>query len=220
MASPPGPPLIVPAGAFAVLLVAGGLTAPITRRPGVPAAEMLSYSSVHADSLRLSAFLVLAAAVPLTVFTATAYQRLRALGATAPGSAIALSGGVLAAGCLALSGLAGWVASRAGGDAALAGVLHDLVFATGGPGFVTFGGLLLAGIAVPMLLLGIRRPVAVFGLVLAAIAELSTLTLLTDVAAPTVPIARLGGAGWLLLISVLLPASRPRRAQPERQVER
>jgi hypothetical protein len=220
MPSPPGPPPIVPSAAFTVLLVSAVLVAPITRRPSVPAAEVLNYTQEHAGSLRLGAFLSLGAAVPLAVFAATAYRRLRALGGNAAGSAIALSGGLLAAGFLALSGLVGWTASRADGDAALASVLRDLAFATGGPGFVAFFGLLLAGIAVPMLLLGIHRPVAVAGLVLAVIAELSTLTMLADVAALTMPVARLGGTGWILLVSVLLPASRPRGAKAERQAAR
>lgn len=73
--------------------------------------------------------------------------------------------------------------------------LHDLVFLTGGPGhIVPFGPL--------------PRWLAVAGLVLAVVAEASTLTLLGDAAAYLLPIARFGGLAWLIAAGVLLP---PRR---------
>ena len=75
---------------------------------------------------------------------------------------------------------------------------------------MAFLGLLFAGVSIPMLLLRIARPVALDGVVLAAVAELSTLTLLTLDAAPTLPVARFGGLVWLIAVSLLLPASRPR----------
>lgn len=205
-----GPPLIVPGVAFTVLTIAGIAVAAGVPRPDAPGTEVLTYSQEHASTLRLSAFLALSAAMPLAIWTAAAYRRLRALGITAPGSAIALTGGVLASGFAALSGLIGWAAARTTDSAPLAAALRDLTFATGGPGFVAFFGLLMAGVSVPMLLLRISRPVAIAGLILALVAELSTLTLLTLNAAITLPIARFGGIVWLIAVSVLLPTTRPR----------
>lgn len=209
----PGPPPIVPAVAFAALSLAGVATAATVPHPDAAASEVLAYVRDHASMLRLSAFLALGAAVPLAIWSAAAYRRLRALGINAPGTAIALAGGVLASGFTALSGLIGWAASRTADSPPLALALRDLAFVTGGPGSVAFFGLLLAGVSVSMLLLRMSRPVAVAGLVLALDAELSILTLLTLDAAPTLPIARFGGIIWLIAVSLLLPTSR-RTAQP------
>jgi hypothetical protein len=205
-----GPPLIIPGVAFTILTIAGIAVAAGVPRPQASGTEVLAYTQEHASTLRLSAFLVLGAAVPLAIWTAAAYRRLRALGITAPGSAIALAGGVLASGFAALSGLIGWAAARTTDSAPLAAALRDVTFATGGPGFVAFFGLLMAGVSVPMLLLRISRPVAIAGLILALVAELSTLTLLTLDATIALPIARFGGIVWLVAVSLLLPNSRPR----------
>ncbi len=209
-----GPPLIIPGLAFTLLTIAGIAIAADVPRPDASGAEVLAYVGEHASTLRLSAFLTLGASVPLAIWSAAAYRRLRALGITAPGSAIALVGGVLASGLAALSGLVSWTAAGVTDSPPLAAALRDLTFATGGPGFVAFLGLLFAGVSVPMLLLGIARPLAIAGLVLALVAELSTLTLLTLNAAPTLPIARFGGLIWLIAASLLLPASRPRKVDP------
>jgi hypothetical protein len=159
-------------------------------------------------------FFAFGASVPLAIWSATAYRRLRGLGVTAPGAAIALSGGLLSAAMLALSGLATWVASRADQSAEVAAVLRDLTYVTGGPGYVAFFGLLVAGVSVPMLLMRIKRPVAIFGLVVALVAEISTLSLVSMAIAPTLPIGRFGGLLWLVLTSLWLPLTRPRATAP------
>lgn len=212
--SPSGPPLIVPGVAFTVLTIAGIAVAAGVPRPDSPGTEVLAYNQQHAGTLRVSAFLALGAAAPLAIWTAAVYRRLRALGITAAGSAIALVGGVLASGFAALSGLIGWAAARITDGPALAAALRDLTFTTGGPGFVAFFGLLLAGVSVPMLLLDMSRPIAIAGLILALVAELSTLTLLTLDAAIALPIARLGGIVWLVAVSLLLPVRRRRTSEP------
>jgi hypothetical protein len=211
-----GPPLIAPALAFTVLTIAGIAVAAGAPRPDAPAADVLAYARSHGAAMGVSAFLVLGAAVPLAIWTAAAYRRLRALGITAPGSAIALAGGVVASGLAALCGLTTWTLSRVDDSAPLAAALRDLTFAIGGPGFVAFFGLLLAGVAVPMMLVGpgfgpASRPLGIAGVVLGVVAELSTLTLLTMDAAVTMPIARFGGIIWLIAVSLLLPASRVRQ---------
>jgi hypothetical protein len=70
--------------------------------------------------------------------------------------------------------------------------------------------LLVAGVSVPMVLLHLHRPVALAGLALAGVAELSTLTLLTEDMAMLLPVARFGGLLWLIAVSLLLPVTRPR----------
>jgi hypothetical protein len=113
----------------------------------------------------------------------------------------------------ALSGLVTWVLAEpaVAGDGTLVRALHQLGFALGGPATVVFLGLLLAGIAVPALLLGLfPRRLAIAGLVLATIAELSTLTLLVDGAAFLLPIARFLGFAWLIAVGFLLPQTRRR----------
>jgi hypothetical protein len=204
-----GPPLIVPGAAFAVLTVIGVALGARGPRPTDSAGAVLTYVQQHGTTLRWGSFLALGAAVPLAIWTATAYRRLRALGITAPGSAIALAGGVVAAAMLALSGLCTWVESRTT-DAAVAAAVRDAGFITGASGYVAFLGLLVAGVSVPMLLLRIARPWAVLGLVVALVAEISTLVLVSLNLEFTLPIGRFGGLLWLLAVSLVLPASRPR----------
>ena len=76
---------------------------------------------------------------------------------TAPGATIALAGGVLASAGPGLIESDGWTLSRpeVTSDAALVRALYYLVFLTGGPAHVVILGLLIAGIAVPGLILGL-----------------------------------------------------------------
>lgn len=156
-----------------------------------------------------------AASAPLAIWTATAYRRLRTLGVTAPGAVIGLTGGLLASASLALTGLIGWTGAQLDGpgDASVAHALGYLGFATGSAGFVVPLSLLLAGIAVPCLILGFGpRPLAWAGLVIAALGVLSTFTLLTPALDVTLPIGRFGGLLWLIAVSVTLPLTRHRTA--------
>jgi hypothetical protein len=206
--------LLIPGLVFAALSLAGIALAAAAPRPDASAADTLDYVQEHPSTMRLSAFLAFTAAVPLALWSATVYRRLRALGVSAPGSAIALSGGLLAAAFAALSGLTNWVASRADDSEPVAAALRDLNFITGGPGFVAFFGLLLAGVSVPLLILDIDRLAGVAGLVFAVVAELSTLALLTSGLDPLLPVARFGGLLWLIAVSARLPYTR-RRTVPE-----
>ncbi|OHU92304.1 hypothetical protein BKN37_25250 [Mycobacterium talmoniae] len=139
-----------------------------------------------------------------------ASARLRQLGMT-PAAMIALGGGLLAAGALGLAGLVAGVLARpeVTAEPAVVHALYYLVFLTGGTGHIVALGLLLTAMAVPSLVLGLLpRPVAWAGLVLAAIAELTTLVLVWPAVAPLLPIARLGGLVWLIVAGALLPTSR------------
>src|ERR1700758_1391078 len=107
-----GPPLLAPALASA------------------SAASVLAYVRSHHTFMQVAGFLEFAAAVPLAIWTATGYRRLRTLGVTAPGAVIGLAGGLLAAASLALSGLISWTVSQVSGtiEAGLARALADLSF--------------------------------------------------------------------------------------------
>lgn len=208
------PPLLLPALAFAALMVISVVLARSTPLPTADAAETLEYYRDHETAARISGCLQFTGAVPLAVWSALIYQRLRRLGVTAPGPVIALTGGTLAAAFMALCGLTVWVAARSGdlADETLTRSLADLTFATGGPGHVVTFGMLLAGVSVTMLMLGIGpRAFAWTGLVLAVIAGLGILALIdTDLGVP-LPIGRFGGLIWLIAASVMLPRQRERR---------
>jgi hypothetical protein len=151
--------------------------------------------------------------VPLALYAATASARLRNLGVRAPGATIGLVGGVLAAAFLALSGLITWVLSRAEvvSDPTLVRALQDLSYMTGGTGNVVFLGLLVAGIAVPAFFTRLLpRPLVFVGLFFAVIAELSTLSIVSDPLGYLLPVARFPILIWLIVAGFLLPHTRVR----------
>jgi hypothetical protein len=211
-----GPPPLIPALAYGALLIAAVIVSIGGPRPTSSAADVLSYARDHTGLLHAAAFVTFGAAVPLAVWTATIYRRLRTLGVTAPGAVIGLVGGVLAAASLALSGLFTWALADTAAVAspAVAHLVFDLSFATGAAGFVVPFALLIAGAAVPALILRLTpRWLAWAGLVIAAVGMLSTLTLLTGALDPTLPIVRFGGFAWIVAASMTLPSSR-HRLQP------
>lgn len=206
-----GPPPLVPALVYGALLVATVALLAGAPHHGSPAASTLSWSRAHTGTLHAAALLIFGAAAPLAIWTATIYRRLRTLGVTAPGAVIGLSGGLLASASLALSGLVTWTLAEAAPVAspALAKVLTDLAFASGAAGFVVPLALLLAGVAVPSLILRLTpAPLAWAGLAVAAVGVLSTFTLVTPALDATLPIARFGGLAWIIAASLLLPANR------------
>src|SRR5215213_8438500 len=91
-----GPPLVLPALMFALLSLAGIALAASPPLPTASAAEVLAYYREHQQSATLLAFLQFGASIPLAIFAATAFSRLRGLGLDVPGAAIGLVGGVLA----------------------------------------------------------------------------------------------------------------------------
>jgi hypothetical protein len=215
-----GPPL-APVAAVSLTLLLAGLAVGVALGgvmplPYGPAVEVVRYIHDNHAAVQASAVGTFAASVPLAIYAATVSTRLRQLGVTAPGATIALAGGILAAGALALSGLICWTMSRAEVvvDDGLIRALYYLVFLTGGVGHIVALGLLLAGIAVPGLVLGLLpRPVAWIGLVIAALAELATLVLIWPESAVILPIARFTGLVWLIVVGALLPARRAARVR-------
>jgi hypothetical protein len=127
------------------------------------------------------------------------------------GIQIALFGGIAASVFQALSASIEWVLAVSGlsGAPAVAHALHLLQFATGGPAYVAAFGLLIAGVSVTAGLQGLApRWLMVFGLGIAAVAELSTLVLIASPAAILLPIARFSGFAWMLCVGALLPRAR------------
>lgn len=211
-----GPPLGVLGVVFTALFLAGiavstimaGTTFPSPFGDGAPA-----YFLANQDAVMVTGFLQFAASVPLAIYAATASARLRNLGVRAPGAVIALTGGTLASAMLAISALVSWTLSRpeVAAETGVVHALHFLAFATGGVGHVVFLGLLVAGVAVPGWLAGLLpRPFALGGLVIAVVAELTTLVIPLTGLAVLLPVARFCGLAWLVAAGFLLPRTRPR----------
>lgn len=176
--------------------------------PYGPATAVTAYVRAHPVAVQVIATATFGSAVPLAIYAATASTRLRRLGVVAPGPAIALTGGTLAAGSLGLTGLLGWTLSRpdVGADATAVRALYFLVFLVGGAGHLVALGLLIAGIAVPALAAGLlSRPLAWLGLATAALAELTMLVLVWPGLGVILPIARVCALGWLVGAGALLP---------------
>ncbi|MHA6801559.1 DUF4386 domain-containing protein [Bounagaea algeriensis] len=213
---------MAPAAAWAGLTVAGTLLHPGSRPTDAPA-QVLGTLQAAPFTATLAAVLLLASAAPLAVWTATVHQRLQALGVRVAGPTIGLVGGILAAAALAISGLAAWTAASVA-PAGSAGVVHAFnlaSFGAGGPLFAVTFALLIAGVAVPALILRlVPRTLSIAGLVVAGVGVAGLLVLLVPVLGPVLPIARFGGLLWLVAISVLLPRTRAEareRARPRAQ---
>lgn len=210
-----GPPLVL-LSVVCVGLLFGGLAIGVALGgvmplPYGPAAAVTAYVRAQPVAVQVMATAAFGSSVPLAIYAATASARLRRLGVTAPGATIALTGGTLAAGALGLTGLLAWTLSRpdVSADASLVRAVYFLVFLVGGPGHIVALGLLVAGMAVPSLILGLTpRPVAWIGLAIAVVAEFSTLVLVWPPLAVILPIARVSALAWLVLAGALLPLRR------------
>jgi hypothetical protein len=210
-----GPPLVLLSGICLGLLFGGiaigvalGGVMPLPYGPVTPIQAYVRGQSVAVQVIAIAAF---ASSVPLAIYAATASTRLRQLGVTAPGATIALTGGTLAAGALGLAGLLAWTLSRpeVSVDTALVRAVYFLVFLVGGPGHIVALGLLVAGMAVPSLILGLTpRLLAWIGLAIAALAELTTLVLVWPELGVILPIARVSALIWLVVAGALLPLRR------------
>lgn len=167
--------------------------------------------------VRLCAFLQFSAAIPLGVLSATMVSRLRFHGSSAAGPSIASFGGLAASTAMAMSALIQWSLAQPGiaDDAALTRGLHFMIFAIGGPGYTVPLGLLVAGISVPALVMRLLpRWLAVSGLALAAIGELSAVSLVVPGALFLIPLTRFPGFVWLIAAGFLLPRARRDEVQP------
>jgi hypothetical protein len=217
-----GPPLAALAAISLALLLAGlavGVAlAGVMPLPYGSTTEIQGYvAGNHAAAVAIAVG-TFGSSIPLAIYAATASARLRQLGITAPGATIALAGGLLASAGLALSSLTAWTLSRpeVTSDGALVRALYYLTYLTGGPWHVVTLGLLIAGIAVPGLIVGLLpRSVAWTGLVIAGLAELTTLVLIWSGLSPLLPVARFTGLIWLIVAGALLPLHRRNRRAAE-----
>jgi hypothetical protein len=194
-------------GLFVGVVLAGGVM-PLPFGSAVEIQAYVAGNHVAAVAMAVGTF---GSSIPLAIYAATASARLRQLGITAPGATIALAGGLLASAGLGLSSLMIWTLSRpeVTADPALVRALYYLTYLTGGPWHVVTLGLLIAGIAVPGLILGLLpRGVAWAGLVIAGLAELTTLVLIWPGLSPSLPVARFAGLVWLIVAGVLVPLRR------------
>jgi hypothetical protein len=194
-------------GGLAIGVALGGLM-PL---PYGPVAPIQHYVHTQPLAVRIIAVAAFGSSVPLAVYAATVSARLRWLGVTGAGPAIALTGGVLAAGSLGLTGLLGWTLSRPEitGDTTLVRALYLLTFLVGGAAHVVALGVLIAGIATSGLALGLLpRTVARVGLTIAVLCELTMLVLAWQPLGPALPVARVAALAWLLVAGARMPTRR------------
>ena len=196
------------AGLVLSTILAGGAHFP---SPFEPEATANAWFARNPEAVRVGAFFVFGSSIPLGIFTATAVSRLRFLGLNVAGESIALFGGISASLLLAMSGLAQWALAWPGVMATPSTIraLHLLSFALGGTGTVVAFGLLVAGISLSAGLARlVPRWLMWFGLVLAGLAELSSLSLIFPAAAYLLPVARFPGFAWMICVGALLPKGR------------
>jgi hypothetical protein len=219
-----GPPLGIVAVTFVLLFLIGlyPVTAfngkPVFPAPFEPISVIMNYFQTRPSAVLLCAALHFGAAIPLGIFTATAVSRLRFLGVRAAGVDIALFGGFLTAFMMMVSSSVLWAMTYPGvvQDAPVIEALYRLDFAFGGPGFSVPFGLLLAGISVTA---GFSRLLpkwlAVTGVLIAVVGELSWLDILFPKALPLIPLTRFPGFLWLIAAGFWLPrAIANERPQP------
>lgn len=190
------------------LILAGGQGFP---SPFAPAGQVEAYLAENPDAVRFSSLLQFGSAVPLGIFAATVYARQLRMGVRVPGPAISYYGGITASAFLMLSAIFVWVLGRpeVTTDQPLTRALAFLAFLAGGVAYVVVLGLLVAGIAVPALILGfVPRWLAWSGLVIAALCELSFFSLVIEPLAFLLPIGRFSGLLWLVAVGFMLPPSR------------
>ena len=179
--------------------------------PYSAASQVAAYFQQNPGAVRLASMIQFGSAVPLGIYAATVYARQLRLGVRVPGPGIGFFGGITAAVFLMFSALVGWLLSRPEitTDVTLTHALALLAFITGGVGYVVGIGLLIAGIAVPALILGfVPRWLAWTGLVIAALSELSSLSMVIEPLQFLLPIGRFTGLLWLVAAGFLLPHNR------------
>jgi hypothetical protein len=211
-----GPSLLALAIVFTALFAASLIVSTVMAggehfpSPFQPEALSSAYFAEHADAVRAGAFLQFGSAIPLGIFAATAVSRLRFLGVNVAGGFIALFGGFAASIFLAASALTQWVLSQMGGASdSTVHALHLLAFVTGGVGYVAPAGLLVAGISVTGGLSKLLPNWLMWcGLVVAAVAELSTLSLVAAPAMYLLPAARFPAFVWMICVGGKLPKVR------------
>jgi hypothetical protein len=173
------------------------------------------YFAGHHTLVQVVAFLQFGSAIGLGVLSCLLWSRLRELApdAAAARHAVAVGGGV-AASFLALNALIQWVLSHSEVNAqpALVKALSYLFWTLGGAAHTAWLGLLVGGASLVALRLRLLPHwLAIAGLVVTGLAELSLLTLLTTRVVAFIPLGRFPALLWLVVASVLLSRRTSRR---------
>ena len=180
--------------------------------PGDTAATMVTYFSMAAARVQLGAFLQCGSAIALGIVTAAATNRMRSLGACGIGIRVAFFGGSLAAFLSLIEAGVIWILAQPGiadtamHNASVVRALYLFAFMLDGPAYAGSLGLLLAGLAVAGLLTRLLpRWLAWTGLVVAALGELSFLSMLVPILGMLIPLTRFPGYLWLIAAGFILP---------------
>lgn len=207
-----GPPLGMLAVVWTVLFCAGlaavMVGTPHFPRPDQPASAIAAFFLTRTTAAVICSWLHFGAAVVLGILVASAVNQMRFLGVRAAGVNIALFGGLTAAILGVAAALAMWTLTRPGiaNDPSLATALYSLDFGLAGVGYSAPLGLLIAGIAITA---GFSRLlpkwIVVSGIVLAAIGEVSSLTLIFPKLVFLIPLTRFPGFLWLIAAGFALP---------------
>jgi hypothetical protein len=212
---PDGPPAGLLASLALVFSIAGVVVPLAISQTAFPTPastpdEVAAYVTGHPWAMTWAGVLAFAASVPIGIYAATVYARLLKLGIRVPGPGIAFFGGIAASVLLAASGLVTWALPTAAGvPTEVLHLMSTIAFAFGGVGFVGGLGLLVAGIAVPSVILRlVPRWLAWVGLVVAALSEISFLALLWSGFDVLLPVGRFVGLLWLAVVGFLLPHDR------------
>jgi hypothetical protein len=158
--------------------------------------------------IRLAALLQFAASLALAAFTAIVGTRLSRVRADLAGGGMALAGGTLAAVFLGLTALGAWALAHPGIDQATLRVMHQFAFAAdvghaGALAVLAFGGS-VAALATGL----IPRWVCLLGMALAALAAVSTLTLVLPALALLLPIVHILSWLWVIAIAITMSSRR------------
>jgi hypothetical protein len=214
-----GPHLGILAVIYTVLFIFG-LSYVISFTPGAPhypnpydpAAAITAYFREHPHDALMCMFFQFLSAIPLGIFTVTAWNRLKWLGVKAVGPSIALLGGLLVVMGMVVSAMIAWTMVFPGvaDDAGTLRALYYLAFGIGGVGFSVPMGLLIAGIAVSSGFMKLLpRWMVVFGIILGVIGETSCLALLLPPLTALIPLTRFPGFVWLMIAGFILVRRKP-----------
>jgi hypothetical protein len=221
------PPLGIVAVVFVLLFAAsiatnmimtGGAPYP---NPYLPLEQLQDYYTRFPEVMRLTSFLQFGASIPLGIFAATVVSCLLFHRVRVAGVYIALFGGLAAAIFLGISALTTWGLSQPGvaTDIGAMRAVQLLAFATGGVGHTVTLGLLLAGASVPGLAFRlVPRWVSWSGLIIAAIAILSVLSMVFPALSILLPLGRFPAYLWLIALGFTLPKHRQSVDAPSREV--
>jgi len=200
--------LLFNAGLYPVTMYGGK---PYFPGPWESADVIQTFFQARPASAIICAFLQFGAAISLGLFTATITSQLRFLGAKSAGVNIGLFGGLMTVFNIIASTFILWAMAHPGiaQDATLIDALYFIQYAFGGPGFSVSLGLLLAGVSITAGFMKLLpKWMVIFGIVLAAIGELSWLNLILPKALFLIPLTRFPAFVWLIAVGFKLPRTK------------